>query len=62
MVLGQAKCVAPGSQTSAKELARTVARLRRGWLGVFVTTGAITQKAQLEVFEDRYPLVMIPVA
>lgn len=60
VVLGQAKCVAPGSQTSAKELARTVARLRRGWLGVFVTTGVITERAQMEVFEDRYPLVMIP--
>jgi hypothetical protein len=60
VVLGQAKCVVPGSQTSATELARTVARLRRGWLGVFVTTGAITPRAQMEVFEDRYPLVMIP--
>jgi len=60
VVLGQAKCVAPGSQTSAKDLARTVARLRRGWLGVFVTTGVITERAQTEVFEDRYPLVMIP--
>jgi hypothetical protein len=37
-----------------------VARLRRGWLGVFVTTGVITERAQIEVFEDRYPLVMIP--
>jgi hypothetical protein len=52
--------VAPGSQSSAKELARTVARLRRGWLGAFVTTGVITERAQMEVFEDRYPLVMIP--
>jgi hypothetical protein len=60
VVLGQAKCVAPGSQTNARDLARTVARLRRGWLGVFVTTGVITERAQTEVFEDRYPLVMIP--
>lgn len=59
VVLGQAKCVAPGSPTSARDLARTVARLRRGWLGVFVTTGVITERAQMEVFEDRYPLVMI---
>jgi hypothetical protein len=60
VVLGQAKCVTPGSQTSAKDLARTVARLRRGWLGVFVTKGVFTERAQLEVFEDGYPLVMIP--
>ena len=60
VVLGQAKCVAPGTGTNAKDLARTVARLRRGWLGVFVTTGVITERAQREVFEDRYPLVMIP--
>lgn len=60
VVLGQAKCVAPGTGTNAKDLARTVARLRRGWLGVFVTTGVITERAQREVYEDRYPLVMIP--
>jgi hypothetical protein len=60
VVLGQAKCVTPGGPTNAQDLARTVARLRRGWLGVFVTTGVITERAQREVFEDRYPLIMIP--
>jgi hypothetical protein len=25
-----------------------------------VTTGVVTERAQMEVFEDRYPLVMIP--
>ena len=30
VVLGQAKCEAPNSSTSGKDIARTVARLRRG--------------------------------
>jgi hypothetical protein len=60
VVLGQAKCVAPTARADATDLARIVARLRRGWLGVFVTTGAISVKAQGEIFDDRYPLVLIP--
>ena len=59
VVLGQAKCVTVGGQTNARDLARTVARLRRGWLGVFVTTGVVTERAQREVYDDRYPLLLI---
>lgn len=61
VVLGQAKCVDPaGSPISADQVARVVARLKRGWVGVFVTTGAFSKRAQIEVIDDRYPLVLIP--
>lgn len=59
IVLGQAKCVAPTSATGGLHLARLVARLRRGWLGVFVTTGHYSLAAQREVIEDRYPLMLV---
>ncbi len=59
VLLGQAKCVAPSSSTSAELLARVVARLRRGWIGAFVTTGHFSLAAQREVIEDRYPLILI---
>lgn len=60
VVLGQAKCragVAPA--TSGLDLARTVARLARGWVGAFVTTGYYTEQAQREVMADRFPLLLI---
>jgi hypothetical protein len=60
IVLGQAKCVAPGSSISPDQVARVVARLRRGWLGIFVTTGAFSRQAQVEVIDDQYPVVLIP--
>jgi hypothetical protein len=57
VVLGQAKCET--GATGGLHLARTVARLRRGWLGVFVTAGHFSQAAQREVLDDQYPLVLI---
>ncbi len=60
VVLGQAKCVKPSTSISADQVARVVARLRRGWVGVFVTTGVFSTKAQEEVVDDQYPLVLIP--
>ena len=60
VVLGQAKCVSPDSSISADQVARVVARLRRGWVGVFVTTGTFSKQAQVEVIDDEYPLVLIP--
>ena len=60
VVLGQAKCVTPGSSISPDQVARVVARLRRGWLGIFVTTGAFSKQAQVEVIDDQYPVVLIP--
>jgi len=60
VVLGQAKCEAPTSATSGRDIARTVARLRRGWIGCYVTTGTFSPSTQAEIVEDRYPLVLIP--
>ncbi|WP_344336071.1 restriction endonuclease [Kitasatospora putterlickiae] len=59
VVLGQAKCIKPDSLVSAEQIARVVARLRRGWIGVYVTTGSFSEPAQLEMVEDQYPIVLI---
>ena len=59
VVLGQAKCIAPKSSVRGIDLARTVARLRRGWIGVMVTTGTFSVRAQQELLADQYPLVLI---
>ena len=59
VVLGQAKCVAPSTSISPDEVARVVARLRRGWIGAFVTTGIFSKQAQVEVIDDEYPVVLI---
>ena len=59
IVLGQAKCEKPGTATHGNHIARTVARLRRGWLGVYVTTSYFSAQTQREVIEDRYPIVLI---
>jgi restriction endonuclease Mrr len=36
-----------------------VARLKRGWIGCFVTTSTFSKKAQEEVIEDRYPMILV---
>lgn len=59
ILLGQAKCQIPSTAISGKDIARTVARLRRGWIGVFVTTSFFSKNTQIEVYDDEYPLVMI---
>ncbi len=59
VVLGQAKCVAPRSSIGPDQVARVVARLRRGWIGVFVTTGVFSRQAQIEIVDDQYPLVLV---
>lgn len=59
VVLGQAKCEAASSGTSGKDIARTVARLRRGWIGAYVTTSFFTDKNQIEIIQDQYPLIMV---
>jgi AspBHI-like restriction endonuclease/restriction endonuclease len=63
IVLGQAKCKKPwpkGNGVSAEELARVVARLQRGWVGVYVTTSFFTEPAQREMAMDKYPILLIP--
>jgi hypothetical protein len=59
VVLGQAKCEALYTPTSVVHIARTVARLKRGWVGVFVTTSYFSDATQREVIEDAYPIVLI---
>jgi hypothetical protein len=63
VVLGQAKCRKPwpisGNGVSAEELARVVARLRRGWIGAYVTTSFFTEPAQKELIIDEYPVTLI---
>ena len=59
VVLGQAKCERIDAPTGGNHLARTVARLRRGWLGAYVTTSFFSSAVQREVYEDQYPLILV---
>lgn len=59
VVLGQAKCENPAVPTSGRDIARTVARLRRGWIGAYVTTSFFSRRVQEEVFEDQYPILLV---
>jgi len=62
VVLGQAKCRKPwpkGSGVTAEDLARVVARLRRGWIGAYVTTSYYTDSAQKELIIDEYPILLL---
>jgi len=59
IVYGQAKCEAPSGCVNGKDIARTVARLKRGWFGVFVTTSSFSKSVQLEIIEDEYPLLLV---
>lgn len=59
VVLGQAKCILLSSSISPEQVARVVARLRRGWIGVYVTTGSFWKQAQIEIIDDAYPVVLI---
>jgi hypothetical protein len=59
VVLGQAKCILPTTSVSPDQLARVVARLRRGWVGAYVTTGGFTRAAQEEMYTDEYPVVLV---
>ena len=59
IVLGQAKCESLNSPTGGNHIARTVAKLKRGWLGVYVTTSYFSDPVQIEILEDKYPLLLI---
>ena len=59
IVLGQAKCESPNVPTGGNHIARTVARLKRGWIGVYVTTSYFSANVQQEIIEDNYPIVLI---
>lgn len=59
VVLGQAKCEKLTAATNGVHIARLAARLRRGWIGVYVTTSYFSLPVQREVLTDRYPIVLI---
>jgi len=59
IVLGQAKCEARSTPTNGVHLARTVARLKRGWIGAYVTTSFFSEKSQQEISEDSYSLITV---
>lgn len=59
VILGQAKCEKLDKPTNGVHIARTVARLKRGWFGVYVTTSYFSNNAQLEVIDDQYPIMLI---
>ena len=59
IVLGQAKCTQPEKKIDGRDIARTVARLKRGWVGAFVTTSYYSVPLQQELNEDKYPIMLI---
>jgi len=59
VVLGQAKCEKITAATGGNHIARLVSRLRRGWVGVYVTTSFFSDPVQQEVIEDRCPIMMV---
>ncbi len=59
IVLGQAKCEDPEKPTNGVHISRTVSRLKRGWIGAYVTTSFFSEPMQREIIEDRYPLLTI---
>ena len=59
VVLGQAKCQDPEKATNGVHISRTVSRLKRGWVGAYVTTSFFSEPVQREIDEDQYPLLTI---
>jgi hypothetical protein len=59
VILGQAKCEKLDASTNGIHIARLAARLRRGWIGVYVTTSYFSIPVQKEILMDRYPIVLI---
>ncbi len=57
VVIGQAKC--QNETINSKDIARTIAKLKRNYVGVFVTNSTFSQQTQEEILEDQYPLIMI---
>lgn len=59
VLIGQAKCEALNTATNGVSIARTVSRLKRGWLGIYVTTSYFSVPVQKEVLDDQYPIMLI---
>src|SRR5262249_19227911 len=60
VVFGQAKCERIEGTTSGKDVPRIVPRLRRGWVGAYVTLGAFSEPSRREVIDDEYPILLVP--
>jgi hypothetical protein len=59
VIIGQAKCEKLNKTTNGIDIARLAARLRRGWIGVYVTTSYFSTHVQKEILLDRYPIILI---
>ena len=61
LVLGQAKCRTHflTAEESARDIARVAARLGKGAIGVYITTGCFKKSTQNEVALDGYPIILI---
>jgi hypothetical protein len=61
LVLGQAKCRTDYKRAyeNATDIARVASRLKRGNMGIFVTTGTYSPATQHEVILDGYPIILI---
>ena len=59
VLLGQAKCEKLDKPKNGLHIARLAARLRRGWIGAYVTTSWFSIPVQREILVDRYPVVLV---
>jgi hypothetical protein len=59
VLIGQAKCEKLEKGTNGLHVARLAARLRRGWIGAYVTTSWFSRSVQREILADRYPVVLV---
>ena len=59
VIIGQAKCESIKTPTNGVGIARTISRLKRGWIGVYVTTSPFSTAVQKEVLDDQSPLMLI---
>lgn len=59
VIIGQAKCEAISEPTNGVGISRTVARLKRGWIGVYVTTSYFSTPVQKEVLDDQSPVMLV---
>lgn len=59
VVIGQAKRWDIDRPVTPDDVSRLAARLRRGWIGAFVSTSYFTDQAQSETLADGYPLLLI---
>lgn len=59
VIIGQAKCESTKIPTNGIGIARTISRLKRGWIGVYVTTSPFSVSVQKEVLDDQSPIMLI---